>query len=97
MSQNGSEKNEHPNTTKYLAYSDSEYIVISFFASNIALFSTILSRAAGYVTPKFVFPEQLVQVVEELANDGIHSGTKISPAIRVSIKTPCMRSKFFWR
>ena len=55
----------------------------AFHAHKIALFSTLSSLAAGYVTPKFLLPDQLASIVKELANDEILRGTKLSPAIRV--------------
>ena len=54
----------------------------AFYAYKIALFSTISSLAAGYVTPQFLLPSQLATIVSELASDEIFRGTKLSPAIR---------------
>ena len=51
--------------------------------TKIALFSTLSSLAAGYVTPQFFLPDQLASIVTELANDEILRETKLSPAIRV--------------
>ena len=71
----------------YINHLDSLYTHVksyraAFYAYKIALFSTISSLAAGYVTPQFLLPAQLSQIVNELANDEILSGTKLSPAIR---------------
>ena len=55
----------------------------AFYAYRIALFSTLLSLAAGYVTPQFLLPDQLASIVKELTNDEILRGTKLSPAMRV--------------
>ena len=55
----------------------------AFYAYKKTLFSTLLSIAAGYVTPQFLLPDQLASIVKELANDEILRGTKLSPANRV--------------
>ena len=55
----------------------------AFYAYKIALFSTLLSLAAVYVTPQFLLPDQLASIVKELANDEFVRGTKLSPVIRV--------------
>ena len=54
----------------------------AFYAYKFALFSTISSLAAGYVTPQFLLPSLLATIVSELASDEIFRGTKLSPAIR---------------
>ena len=54
----------------------------AFYAYKIALFSTISSLGAGYVTPKFLLPSQLATILSELASDEIFRGTKLSSAIR---------------
>ena len=73
---------------EYISYLNSLYTHVksyrvAFYAYKIALFSTLSSLAAGYVTPKFLLPDQLASIVKELANDEILRGTKLSPAIRV--------------
>ena len=73
---------------EYISYLNSFYThVISyraaFYAYKIALFSTLSSLAAGYVTPQFLLPDQLASIVKKLANDETLRGTKISLAIRV--------------
>ena len=55
----------------------------AIYAYKIALFSTLSSLAASYVTPQFFVPDQLASIVKELANDEILRGTKLSLAIRV--------------
>ena len=55
----------------------------AFYAYQIALYSTISSLAAGYVSPQFLLPSQLASIVSELAHDEILRGTKLSPAIHV--------------
>ena len=55
----------------------------AFYAYKVALFSTLSSLAASYVTPQFLLPDQLASVLKELAIDEILRGTKISPAVRV--------------
>ena len=72
----------------YISYLNSLYTHVksyraAFYAYKIALFSTLSSLAARYVTPQFLLPDQLASIVKELANDEILRGTKLSPAIRV--------------
>ena len=55
----------------------------AFCAYKIALFSTLSSLAADYVTPQFLLPDQLASIVRELASDEILRRTNLSPAIRV--------------
>ena len=55
----------------------------AFYAYQIALYSTISSLAAGYVSPQFLLPSQLASIVNVLAHDWILRGIKLSPAIRV--------------
>ena len=55
----------------------------AFYANQIALYSTISSLAAGYVSPQFLLPSKLADIVNELAHDEILRGTKLSPAIHV--------------
>ena len=74
---------------EYISYLNSLYTHVksyraAFYAYKIALFSTLLSLAAGYVTPQFLLPDQLASIVKELANDEILQRTKLSPAIGVS-------------
>ena len=74
---------------EYISYLNSLYTHVksyraAFYACKIALFSTLSSLAAGYVTPQFLLTDQLASIVKELANDEILRGTKLSPAIRVS-------------
>ena len=73
---------------EYISYLNSLYTHVksyraAFYAYKIALFSTLSSLAAGYVTPQFLLPDQLASIVKELANDEILRRTKLSPAIRV--------------
>ena len=72
----------------YISYLNSLYTRVksyraAFHAYKIALFSTVSSLVAGYVTPQFLLPDQLASIVKEPANDEILRGTILSPAIRV--------------
>ena len=72
---------------EYISYLNSLYTHVksyraAFYAYKIALFSTLSSLEAGYVTPHFLLPNRLASIVTELANDEILRGTKLSPAIR---------------
>ena len=73
---------------EYISYLNSLYTQVksyraAFYAYKIALFSTLSSLAAGYVTPQFLLRDQLPSIVKELANDEVLRGTKLSPAIPV--------------
>ena len=73
---------------EYISYLNSLYTHVksyraAFYAYKIALFSTLSSLAASYVTPHFLLPDQLASIVKKLANDEILRATKICPAIRV--------------
>ena len=54
----------------------------ALFAYKSSLFSTISSLAGGYITPRFLLPQQIAEIVKELADDEVTRGTKFSPAIR---------------
>ena len=54
----------------------------AFYAYRISLFTTISSLASGYITPQFLLPKQVAEIVKELAEDEVLRGTKLSPAIR---------------
>ena len=54
----------------------------AFYAYRISLYSTISSLASGYITPQFLLPQQVAQIVKDLADDEVKRGTKLSPAIR---------------
>ena len=61
---------------EYISYLNSLYTHVksyraAFYAYKIALFSTLSSLAAGYVTPQFLLPDQLDSIEKELANDEI--------------------------
>ena len=73
---------------EYISYLNSLYTHVksyraAFYAYKLALFSTLLSIAAGYVAPHFLLPDQIASIVKELANDEILRRTKLSPATRV--------------
>ena len=55
----------------------------ALYAYQNALYSTISSLAAGYVSPQFLLPSQLASIVNELTHDEILRGTKPSPAIHM--------------
>ena len=54
----------------------------AFYAYKINLFSTISSLASGKITPQFLVPNAIADIVNELSNDEIRRGTKLSPAIQ---------------
>ena len=73
---------------EYISYLNSLYTHVktyraAFYAYKKALFSTLSSLAAGYVTPQYLLPDQLASIVKELADDEFLRRTKLSPAILV--------------
>ena len=54
----------------------------AFYANKINFFSTISSLASGKITPQFVVPNAIPNIVKELSNDKIRGRTKLSPAIQ---------------
>ena len=54
----------------------------AFYAYKINLFCTISSLASGKITPQFLVPNAIADIVNELSNDEIPRGTKLSPAIQ---------------
>ena len=76
---------------EYISYLNSVYTHVksyraAFYAYKIALFSTLSSLAAGYVTPQCLLPDQLASIVKELANDEILLGTKFFPQPALATK-----------
>ena len=54
----------------------------AFYAYKINLFSTSSSLASLHITPQFLLPQEIADIVQELYDDEIRSGTKLSPAIQ---------------
>ena len=54
----------------------------AFYAYKINLFSTISSLASGTITPQFLVPNAIPDIVNQLSNDEVRRGTKLSPAIQ---------------
>ena len=85
---------------EYISYLNSLYTHTKLFraalyADKKALFSTLSSLAAGYVTPQFLLPDQLASIVKKRANDEILRGTKLSPAIHVGHEAIYYEIQFF--
>ena len=81
---------------EYISYLNSLYTHVksfcaAFYAYKIALFSTLYSLAAGYVTPQFLLPDQLASIVKELANDEILRRTKLPPLSVMAMKPFTMK------
>ena len=54
----------------------------AFYAYKINLFSTISSLASGKITPQFLVPNGIADIVNNFSNDEIRRGTKLSQAIQ---------------
>ena len=54
----------------------------AFYAYKTNLFSTISSLASGHITPQFLLPQEIADIVQELSDDEVRRGTKLSPAIQ---------------
>ena len=69
----------------------------AFYAYKNALFSTISSLAAGYVTPRFLLPSQLATIVKSSPATRSSEGPN-SPQRFAQDKKPFItRSKWFWK
>ena len=62
-------------------YTHTESYGAVLYAHKFALFSTILSLAAGYLTRQFLLPSQLATILSEVSSDEIFRWSKLSPAI----------------
>ena len=54
-----------------------------FVSYRTNLFSAVSSLSSGYVTPNFLTPNRLPEIVHELTMEEVHRGTKLTPAIQV--------------
>ena len=63
-------------------YTHIKFYQAAFYAYKINLFSTISSLARGKITPQFLVPNAIADIVSELSNDEVRRGTKLSPAIQ---------------
>ena len=52
-----------------------------FYRTN--LYSAVSSLSSGYVTPNFITPNRLAEIVHELAMEEVHRGTKLTPTTQV--------------
>ena len=54
----------------------------AFYAYKINLFSTISSLASGQITPQFLLPQEIADIVRRLSEEESYRGTKLTPAIQ---------------
>ena len=54
----------------------------AFYAYKINLFSTISSLASGQITPQFLLPQEIADIVRTLSVEESYHGTKLTPAIQ---------------
>ena len=54
----------------------------AFYAYKINLFSTISSLASGHITPQFLLPQEIADIVRTLSEEESYRGTKLTPAIQ---------------
>ena len=54
----------------------------AFYAYKINLFSTISSLASGQITPQFLLPHEIADIVRTLSEEESYRGTKLTPAIQ---------------
>ena len=54
----------------------------AFYAYKINLFSTISSLASGQITPQFLLPQEIADIVRTLSEEESYCGTKLTPAIQ---------------
>ena len=55
----------------------------AFVSYRTNLYSAVSSLSSGYVTPNFLTPNRLAEIVHELTMEEVHRGTKLTPAIQV--------------
>ena len=61
-------------------YTHSKSYQSAFYVYKINLFATISSLASGKITPQFLIPNAIADIANELSNDELRRGTKLSPA-----------------
>ena len=54
----------------------------AFYAYKINLFSTISSLASGQITPQFLLPQKIADLVRSLSEEESYRSTKLTPAIQ---------------
>ena len=55
----------------------------AFVSYRTNLYSAVLSLSSGYVTPNFLTPNRLAEIVHELTMEEVHRSTKLTPAMQV--------------
>ena len=55
----------------------------AFVSYRTNLYSAVSSLSSGYVTPNFLTPNRLAEILHELTMEEVHRGTKLTPAIQV--------------
>ena len=73
---------------KHTSYLDLAYTHVKTYRSAFVSYRTNLNSAVpllstGYVTPNFLTPSPLNEIVHELTKEEVHRGTKLTPAIQV--------------
>ncbi len=78
-------ENELGNYATYLSAVFAHYKAFraSFYAYQTSLYSAIASLSSGFITPNILTPDQIRQVVDELTDEEVRRGTKLTPAIQV--------------
>ena len=76
------------NYTSYLdlAYMHLKSYRASFVSYKTAMFSVVSWLSSGLVPPKFLTPDQLPAIVENLTAEQIRRGTKLTPAIQIGFE-----------
>ena len=63
-------------------YTHIESYQAAFYAYKINLFSTISSLASGQITPQFLLPQEIADIIRTLSEEENYRGTKVTPAIQ---------------
>ena len=79
------------NYTSYLdpVYSHPKTYQSAFVSYRTNFYSAVSSSSFGYVTPNFLTPKRLAEIVHELTMEEVHRGTKLKPPMHVGYEATC--------
>ena len=83
------------NHTSYLDHAYMHLISYraSFVSYKTSMYSAVSSLSSGFVPPKFLTPDQLAAIVEDLTAEEIRRGTKLTTAIKLVLRLLTMKSR----
>ena len=89
-------------TQNYTSYLDVAFLHLksfraAFVSYKTSMYSAVSSLSSGYVPPSFLTPDQLAAIVEDLTDEEIRRGTKLTPAIQVGFEATYYKFKSCWK